>query len=89
MAKLSTKERIAREIRGLREKRNWSRREVARRLGWNHETYRQKEAAILAATGAELAEIARVYGLQVRDAFPSYEPTKGERLLAEQLGEVA
>lgn len=77
------------EMRALRSSRGLSQREVARRLGMNHETYRQKEAGIIGITGAELAQLARVYEVGIREAFPSWEPTEGEKILAEELGEVA
>jgi transcriptional regulator with XRE-family HTH domain len=76
-------------MKKLRVSRGWAQREVARRVGWNHETYRQREAGILSIEGPELAQLARVYEVPLRSAFPSYEPTDGERVLAEELSEVA
>lgn len=78
---------ITDEIKALRDSRGWTQREVARRLDWNHETYRQKEVGILGVSGPQLAELARVYDVPIREAFPSWEPTENEKMLAEELGE--
>jgi transcriptional regulator with XRE-family HTH domain len=80
---------VTAEMKALRTSRDWSQREVAERVGWNPETYRLKEVGKIGITGAELAQLARVYEVPIRDAFPSWEPTEGERMLAEELGEVA
>lgn len=73
----------------LREAKGWAGREFARQLGMLPETYRLKEVGKSGVTGAELARMARACGVPLMEAFPSYEPTEGERALAEELGEVA
>lgn len=83
------KQTIARQIRKLRRDRELSIAAVAEKLGMNAETYRLKETAGIGVTGAELAQIARMYDLRLRDAFPAWEPSEGELILAQELSEVA
>ncbi len=48
------------------------------------EAYRKREEGVAIAAGAELALLARFYGRRLREAFPSYVPTEGERLWGEE-----
>lgn len=82
----TTHERVRARMRELRETAGYSQREVARRLGWSGETYRQKELGHLGLSGPDLARIAHLYDRRLRDAFPEYVPSEGERLLADHIG---
>lgn len=58
-------------------------------LGITGEGYRQKERGNNRVTGAELAILARLYGMAIQEAFPSYVPTEGEVLLSQQIDAAA
>ena len=58
-------------------------------LGITIQGYLRKEKGEVPTTGIELAKLARLYEMPLRKAFPSYNPTDGEMLLAKELGRAA
>lgn len=80
---------LQQELKERRTERGLPLSACAEALNCSVEGYRLKEKGERPISGEELAKLADLYGLSIRDAFPSYEPTEGERALARHIKGVA
>lgn len=74
------------ELKELRKRFGFPMARCAAALGCSIEGYRLKETGDSPTTGEELAKLADLYGMPLRAAFPSYNPTAGEQALVRHLG---
>ena len=82
------------ELKELRDRRGWSLDTAGALIGCSGEAFRRKEMLPgtprhIPITGQELALLARAAELPLHIAFPSYRPTHGEQVLAEELAQAA
>jgi DNA-binding XRE family transcriptional regulator len=76
------------ELKAIRERFGTTKTHCARTLGITVQGYLLKERGDSPISGIELVKLARMYGVPLREAFPSYEPTADELMLAEELNEL-
>lgn len=77
------------ELKDLRKRFGKTLTECADAIGITAEGYRLKEVGERPVTGFDLVRLADLYGMPLRAAFPSYEPTAQEVSLARHLNTAA